>query len=371
MIEQVINQYQPESVSPPGDTLADLLEERGMSQAELAERMGRPTKTINEIIKGKAMITPETAIQLERVFGVPADFWNNRESLFRQYRARIDENIRLASHVGWVKKFPIQEMVKYGWLKGKRKDAIGQVGDLLSFFGVASPTQWRVGWTTHRLAFRRSSRSETLPEPASVWLRQGEIEAEKIKCTEYCEEKLRALLPELRALTCEADPKIFCPKLIELCAGAGVAVTFVPGLPGAPICGAARWISPQKALIQLSLRYKTDDHLWFTFFHELGHILLHKKKEIFVELTGKQQKDEVSDEEREADHFSAQLLIPDAILKEWFGRMRVFSRTTVCEFAQEMGVAPGIVVGRLQHLKKLPHTHLNDLRVRYAWGGLE
>lgn len=113
MIEKSINQYHPDNVSPPGETLADLLDERGMSQAELAERTGRPTKTINEIVKGKAMITPETAIQFERVFGVPAEFWNNREAMYRQYLARMDEEDRLSSRVEWVKKFPIKEMLKF------------------------------------------------------------------------------------------------------------------------------------------------------------------------------------------------------------------------------------------------------------------
>lgn len=366
MIEKSINQYHPDKVSPPGETLADLLDERGMSQAELAERTGRPTKTINEIVKGKAMITPETAIQFERVFSVPAEFWNNRETLYRQYLARMEEQDRLSSYAAWIKKFPIKEMVKFGWIKEKRKDPTQQLIDLLNFFGVASPEQWERGWTTHRLAFRRSARFKTLPEPSSVWLRQGEVEAEKIRCNEFSEERLKNLLPELRRLTCEADPKVFIPKLTDMCANVGVAVTFVPGLPGAPICGATRWIGP-KALVQLSLRYKTDDHLWFTFFHELGHVLLHKKKEIFVELDGTRGSEEKPIEEQEADQFAAKLLIPEEMLLSWMKTVGVLSRASVCKFAEEIGTSPGIVVGRLQHMDKLPPTHLNDLRVRYTW----
>ena len=78
--------YSPDYAVPPGDTLLEVLESLGITQAELAERTGRPTKTINEIGKGKAAITPETALQLERVLGVPARFWNNRE---RQYREHL------------------------------------------------------------------------------------------------------------------------------------------------------------------------------------------------------------------------------------------------------------------------------------------
>ena len=83
MSNVIQNQYTPDYVSPPGETLQEVLEERGMSQAELAERTGRPKKTINEIINGKAAITPETALQLERVLGIPASFWNNRERRYR------------------------------------------------------------------------------------------------------------------------------------------------------------------------------------------------------------------------------------------------------------------------------------------------
>lgn len=83
--------YSPNKISAPGVTLFDILEERTMTQADLAQRTGRPLKTINEIIKGKAAITSETAIQLERVLGTPAAFWNQRETNYRAYLARQKE----------------------------------------------------------------------------------------------------------------------------------------------------------------------------------------------------------------------------------------------------------------------------------------
>ncbi len=87
--------YAPEEISPPGETLRDLLEEKGITQAELATRMGRPRKTIHEIIAGKAAITHETALQLGLVTGVAAGFWNARERRYRSYRAALDEKRRL------------------------------------------------------------------------------------------------------------------------------------------------------------------------------------------------------------------------------------------------------------------------------------
>ena len=91
MRSAIQNQYNPDYVSPPGDTLLDVLEERGMSQAELAERTGRPRKTINEIINGKTAITPDTALQLERVLSIPAQFWSQREQNYQDFLARQRE----------------------------------------------------------------------------------------------------------------------------------------------------------------------------------------------------------------------------------------------------------------------------------------
>jgi addiction module HigA family antidote len=86
-----LNQYTPDMPSPPGDSLADILEERNMSQAELAARLGRSEKTISEIIQGIAPITPDIAAGLELVLGAPARFWNERERRYREHLASHKE----------------------------------------------------------------------------------------------------------------------------------------------------------------------------------------------------------------------------------------------------------------------------------------
>lgn len=88
MYTAIANAYLPDHVSLPGETLREVLDERQMSQAELAERTGRPKTTVNEIIKGKAAINPDTALQLERVLGIPAGFWNSLEHNYQDYLAR-------------------------------------------------------------------------------------------------------------------------------------------------------------------------------------------------------------------------------------------------------------------------------------------
>jgi addiction module HigA family antidote len=96
MSSSLANQFIPDYAIPPGETLLDTIKALGMPQAELAERTGSPKKTINKIIKGKAPITPDTALQLERVLGVSAAaFWNNLEKNYRETLARLAEQERL------------------------------------------------------------------------------------------------------------------------------------------------------------------------------------------------------------------------------------------------------------------------------------
>src|SRR5216683_2157666 len=155
MTEVTANQYAPDTVSPPGETLLEVLESRGMSQAELAERTGRPIKTINEIVKGKAAITPETALQFELVLGIPATFWNNREQQYREALARRKETESLATQVGWLDKIPYKPMMKIGWIP-QTDNKIQLIQHLLMFFGVASPRSWNDVWSTTQTSFKQS-----------------------------------------------------------------------------------------------------------------------------------------------------------------------------------------------------------------------
>ena len=138
--ESIRNEYLPDYVSVPGETLSEALEERAMTQADLAQRIGRSRKTINEIIRGKAPITPETALLLERALGIPARFWSNRESQYREALERIRQRHRLKGYLPWLKTMPYRQMIRQGWLN-EDDDDIDQVQNLLSFFGVATPAQ--------------------------------------------------------------------------------------------------------------------------------------------------------------------------------------------------------------------------------------
>lgn len=362
MASKIENLYMPDYVSPPGETLLDTIEALGMTQVELAERTGRPTKTISEIIRGKAAITPETALQLEKVLSVPASFWTNRERHYRESLARREEELRFQQRIEWLKKLPVSAMCKKGWID-RFEDKVLQLQEVLRFFAVASPEAWEDVWCGPEVAYRKSKAFESDPGAVAAWLRKGEIDAQAIRCNSYDPAAFRQVLFYARSLTIEL-PEVFQAQLVQQCASVGVAVVFVPELPKARVCGATRWLNPQKALIQLSLRYRTNDVLWFTFFHEAGHILHHRKRDVFIE----SNEDVGTKEEIEADRFSADFLIPRSKY-DAFLRSNIFNESKIRRFAHEVGIAPGIVVGRLQHDGKLPHNHLNGLKQRYAWAG--
>lgn len=358
MGKQIENQYAPDFVSPPGETLEETLEAIGMSQAELAERTGRPKKTINEIIQGKAAITPETALQLERVLGVPARFWNERERQYREFLAQQKEARQLAGQVGWLKQFPIAKMTALGWIK-QYDDKTWQLREVLQFFRIASPQQWSLVTAN----FRKSPAFAVDEMALVAWLRRGEQEAEDIACAPYDAQQFKAALAAARALTV-AEPVVFVPQLRQMCAECGVAVIFVPELPKSRVSGATRWLKPDKALIQLSLRYKTNDHLWFTFFHEAGHILKHGKRDVFIDLVDGEE----DRHEAEANAFAADMLIPPDAWRTFIETRDYRAKDGIRAFAAEIGIAPGIVVGRLQHEQRIPHRNCNELKVVFRWG---
>jgi addiction module HigA family antidote len=360
MAKHGLNDYQPDYAVPPGDVLAAELELRGMTQQELAKRTGLTPKHIVALAKAKSAITPETAIKLERALGMPAQYWMNLESQYQENLARLEEEHQLERDLGWLKRIPVAAMAKSGWLQ-KHKDPKAQLIEVLRFFGIASVDQWAKLWPNLNVAYRQHNSRQVFPEAVSAWLRQGEIEASRMQCEPFDKARFRSALDEIRGLTTMA-PEIFVSRMQDLGAGAGVAIVFVPALPKSGVSGATRWVSPHKAVIQLSLRYKTDDHLWFTFFHEAGHILLHGKKELFIE--GGNGLDEAK--EREADEFAQAELIPKKSLAA-FIEQKAFSKAAIEKFARELGICAGIVVGQLQHNGALPHTHCNDLKRRFKW----
>ncbi len=357
--------YQPTTVSPPGRTLADLLEERGMSQAELARRMGRPEKTISEIVNGKAAITPETALQLESVFDVPAGFWIAREANYREFLARSKQDRTLQKHRAWARLFPLREMRKRGWIDQK-PDPGDEVREVLGYFSVASPKQWTTCTRDYQAAHRAHRSAAQDSYALAAWLQAGRLLCTRRRTPEFDEGRLRNGLERARAWT-RLEPREGLARATTALEAAGVVVAIVPELPGCRVSGATMWVGGRRAVLQLSLRYRTDDQLWFTFFHEAAHLLLHSRKSIFLEADSPSTG---TDREAEADRWAREHLIP-ADTWEAFVERGVITASAISEFADSISIAPGIVVGRLQHEGRVPWSSRNGLKRRLSAGALE
>ena len=289
---------------PPGEVLREEIEALGINQTQLAAALGRPVQVVNEIVRGKKAITQETALELERVLGIGAHVWAGVESAYRT----------VAPMAGG--------------------------------------------------SFRFTEKAKVSEGALAAWLRKGEMAAQTMETHSFQADKLHRAAQEARALT-STDPKVFVPRLERLFSEAGVAFVVVQELPKTGANGVARWLNPGKALIQINLRYRWADVFWFTLFHEVAHLLKHKRKHIILE--GKVvHKDPLMEEE--ADRWAADLLIPPNAWQE-FVNEDDFDRSSVVGFAKTTGIDPGIVVGRLHREHKLPYAALTDLEPRFLWTG--
>lgn len=360
--------YEPTTIAHPGETIVEYLEFNNWSQRDLARRTGLTPKTISEICNGKAPVTPQTSLALEKVFQRPARFWLNLQRQFDEAEARRRATVKLADWKDWASRFPLKEMKRLGWLEAAG-GALSEVDALLSFFGVSSPDSWGSVWKASNVAYRQTRKFRVQEEAVSAWVRATELLAAQIEVKEYDENLLRSSLEELRRQTRKL-PQEFVPKMEALCAAAGIAVVWAPELPNTGISGCARWLTDKKALIALTLRYKTDDQVWFTFFHECAHLLLHKKEHCFIlDNAAEDLMDNVVDpqmqrKEEEANRFAADTLIPPAMLDS-FIKKRDFSNAAIHDVADELGIGPGIIVGRLQREGLIKYHQGNALKQRF------
>ena len=352
--------YQPDYAAPPGTVLEEHLAVHGLSHAELARRCGRSAKLISEIVAGKAPVEPATALQFEKVLGMSARIWLGIEADYRLHHERMAE-AEDEEGKAWAKRFPINDLVERKAIDEPARHG-ELVSQLLGFFGVATVNAWHAKHSAPRATYRHSPSFDSDKFALATWLRLAELEAANQVDLDYREPAFKAALGKVRVLT-RADVPRSLKEVARLCNESGVALALVKPLPKMRLSGAAWWLSPHRPIVALSARHKTDDHLWFSFFHEAAHIFLHGKKVVFVD--GASTDDD--DIETEANEWASNFLLPR---KSWhrFLDRGGFSGNRVSLFAKEQGIAPSIVVGRLQHEGLLPwHSPLNSFKTKLQW----
>jgi HTH-type transcriptional regulator/antitoxin HigA len=356
--------FAPDWVSPPGESILDMADERGWTQTELARRLGYTEKHTSLLINGKVPLSVDAAQRLERVLGSTLDFWLVLEANYRKHSARLEAAGQHAAWSAWLDELPLKDMMACGAIAKTRVDAKskpGLVDACLRFFGVAAPEDWRAHYGSMQVAFRRTRADQSDMGAIAAWLRLGEQQAERLDGPRYDRARFEAALRTIRPLSIDS-PDVFVPRMRELLHEAGVILVLVPAVPRARVSGAARWLSPTRPMIQLSLYGKSNDKFWFSFFHEAAHILLHAgskegKKSIFLDDPNAAHADAPA--EHEANAWAAECLIPAAHQPALAG---LRTKVAVKAFALEIGVHPGIVVGRLQHDRLIDPSWMNELK---------
>lgn len=338
--------------TPPGATIKEQLLDRGFSQKEFALRMGMSEKHMSKLINGEVQLTPDVAVRLEMVLGVPAKFWNKLEATYREKLIKANAENKMDADKELVKKSPYREMSKNGWVPETR-DATEKVIYLRKYFEVVN-LEIIEDMQLSKIACRRLAETEKGNLALLAWAQKAKLEARTIKTSLIDLKTLKKRLAEIRSMT-SMNPADFCPRLIEMLASCGIALVFLPHIGGSFLHGAT-FYDGDKIVVGLTVRGKDADKFWFSLFHELGHILLGHIN---------QSNGTTIEDENAADNFAKETLIPTAEFNA-FTSLNDFSKASIYSFAQEQNILCGIVVGRLQKEGFINYNRCNDLKTKYA-----
>jgi plasmid maintenance system antidote protein VapI/Zn-dependent peptidase ImmA (M78 family) len=357
--------FEPNWASPPGDTISRLAAAENVPLHSLAARIGLEEDVFAGLMDGRVRICDEIASTLSAELGASPQFWLKRYSQFLADKARVARAAPEPSPSTWGQLFPARDLRELGWLpKGSRGERLTQ--DILNFFGCDSIDDWTERYSTGigQVAFRTSFAFEADEMATLAWLRVGEIQCESIALRNFSPNDFKAKLSDLKRLSAFKHPSVFFPKLQQACADHGVALVSSRTPKGCRASGAT-WKSVKgNPVILLSFRYLSEDHFWFTFFHEAAHVILHGTDHISVDGADPSPLGS-SIFEHEADCFAQDALIPSQIRNEMLSATP--TRLHARRIARLAGVTPGIIVGQLQKAGVLAPNQLNDLKRRYRW----
>lgn len=351
----MIRKLTPARVVTPGRILKRELEARGWTQKDLADIMGRPVQTINEIVGGSKQITPQTALQLSQAFGTSPQYWINLETNYQLHlatKSNLKQDIARKSRL--YDFAPIAELIKKQWIKSKNSiDELEQ--EVCNFFNISSLDE-----TPHQsVNFRCAEHREPIKISRRAWVQRVENLANKQIVADFDRKKLEDIIPKI--LTC-AEQIESIVQIPQLLANAGIHFVIVPHLKRTYLDGAAFYLN-DKPVIALTLRYDRIDSFWFTLGHELAHIVLEHEGAYLDNLDDLED----SEEEKEANQKAADWLIEPSALHHFVSTTeKHFSRKNIELFAKTQNRHPGIVLGRLHYEKRVPHKNLRVLLVKIS-----
>lgn len=341
--------FMPSIAIAPGETIRENMDFLEMNQKELAARLDITPKHLSNILNGNAPITYDTALKLETVIGPSAQFWMNLETNYQLNKTRLQEQEKLTDDINRLKDIPYKEMTEFGWVK-ETTNKKEKVINCRKFFGIAD-----LGSVKHSysIAFRKQKAIKEISDLGVLaWIRKAEIESLSIAVDKFNKKKLRGLIPIFKEMTMQ-QPSEFFPEMQRLCAECGVVLLLVPYLPKTYICGATIWKN-DKAILALSDMGKRADGFWFTLFHELAHLINHSSKESHISYDN-------SDKEDEADLEARNYLISEEQFKHFTDNYDYKAKHNIIKYSNEIGVAPFVLLGRLQYEGLLDYRYHRDL----------
>jgi len=339
-----MNVYSPYNVCHPGEVLLDELEARNISQSDFAEIIGRPLKTVNEIIKGKKTITPETANDISAAFGTSPEMWLGLQAeydlfLLRQKKSKQQEDVKKRARL--YNFFPVRELVKRNWVN-KTRNVDDLQKEIFSLFSLTNIFDWEEGCLAN---FKKSDYGEINKNYINSWIELGKKIARDINCPAYNKKALEQFVDDIKSFSVDDDGiEEVVNKLNEM----GVRLIFLPHFSKTRVDGASLWLD-DKPVILMSLRYDRIDNFYFTLMHEIGHILLHQKNDIncFYDDLSEVKKSK-NKSEKEANLFAQQNLVPDELI-EYFKEQKKVRAKNIKEKSKELNIHSGILIGNLQY----------------------
>ncbi len=349
----------------PGYYLADIIEDLEMTQDEFAKRLGTSGKTVSLLLNGQTPLTNDLAMRVSSMLGISVDTLLNLQQTYDKKIIEINNAKELDAQIEVINEIDYNYFTKNGILP-IAKTIREKIDNLCAFFKVSN---LQILKSRDLLASFRTTVSDVTDKHiinANAWLQTAINQGKEMSVSEFDEKKLKSYIPEIRSMTLQ-DPDVFLPRLREVFSSCGVAFVLLPVLKNCGINGVVKWFD-DRVVLAINDRFKCADTFWFSLFHEIKHIFQKKKTKTIISMDKSLNGilDVEMTFEQEADQYARDTLIPPIVYHECFdGRSQYISREEVKSFAQQIGIHPGIVVGRLQHDKKIAHSSMNDMKDRY------
>ena len=347
----------PAEVFPPGDFLREELEERGWTQGDLAEIIGKNLRTVNDVVAGKRGISAETAHALGAALGTSAKFWMNLDAEYKVWKSRTVDSDAVTRRARIYSIAPVKDMIKRGWIESSESVDILE-GQVLSFFGLSGMDE-TPSFGAH--AARKSTAYESISPALQAWLFQCMHLSRHVQAAPYTSRNLPVVLNDLKPLMNSPQGARHVPRVLS---ESGIKLVIVEHLPKTKIDGATFWVE-DSPVVALSLRYDRIDNFWFTLLHELGHVSQGQDSlDVEIEAAYEGMGMSLPAEEIEANEFAATRAIPQDKLESLMARVGpLYSSDRIRGFANLHGVHPGLVVGQLHKRGELNWSHLRKLLV--------